>query len=91
MTMLARRSNALIAYAVVGLLIGALAGYLTRPESAEIRIGPVQIEVTGKGIERGGGGNLTSSQIQHVILVALIGGLIGVGLGFAVDRGIFRT
>jgi hypothetical protein len=29
--------------------------------------------------------------MQHVILVALIGGLIGIGLGFAVDRGIFRT
>jgi hypothetical protein len=85
-----RRSNALIAYAVVGLLIGALAGYLTRPESAEIRIGPVQIEVTGKGIDRSGG-SMTSSQVQHVILIALIGGLIGIGLGFAVDRGVFRT
>lgn len=84
--MLQRRPNAMVAYAVIGLLIGALAGYLTRPESAEIRIGPVQIEITGKGIDRGGG-DLTSSQVQHVLLIALIGGLIGVGLGFAVDRG----
>ena len=84
--MLQGKANAMVAYAVIGLLIGALAGYLTRPESAEIRIGPVQIETTGKGMDRGGG-DLTSSQVQHVLLIALIGGLIGVGLGYAVDRG----
>jgi hypothetical protein len=84
--MLQGKANAMVAYAVIGLLIGALAGYLTRPESAEIRIGPVQIEITGKGIDRGGG-DLTSSQVQHILLIALIGGLIGVGLGYAVDRG----
>jgi hypothetical protein len=84
------RANATVTYAVIGLLIGALAGYLTRPSSAEIKIGPVQIEVTGKGIDRGGG-DLTSSQMQHVLLVGLIGGLIGVGFGFMVDRGKFKV
>jgi hypothetical protein len=84
------RANATVTYAIIGLLIGALAGYLTRPSSAEIKIGPVQIEVTGKGIDRGGG-DLTSSQMQHVLLVGLIGGLIGVGFGFMVDRGKFKV
>ena len=84
------RANATVTYAVIGLLIGALAGYLTRPESAEIKIGPVQIEVTGKGIDRGGG-DLTSSQLQHVMIIGLIGGLIGVGFGFMVDRGKFKV
>ena len=84
------RANATVTYAVIGLLIGALAGYLTRPESAEIKIGPVQIEVTGKGIDRGGG-DLTSSQMQHVMLIGLIGGLIGGGFGFMVDRGKFKV
>jgi hypothetical protein len=84
------RANATVTYAIIGLLIGVLAGYLTKPESAEIKIGPVQIEVTGKGIDRGGG-DLTSSQLQHVMLVGLIGGLIGVGFGFMVDRGKFRV
>jgi hypothetical protein len=84
------RANATVTYAVIGLLIGALGGYLTRPESAEIKIGPLQIEVTGKGIDRGGG-DLTSSQTQHVLLVGLIGGLIGAGFGFMVDRGKFKV
>lgn len=84
------KRNATITYAIIGLLIGALAGYLTRPESAEIRIGPVQIEITGKGVDRSGG-DLTSSQMQHVLLIGLIGGLIGVGFGYLVDRGKFKA
>jgi hypothetical protein len=84
------RANATVTYAIIGLLIGALAGYLTKPESAEIKIGPVQIEVTGKGIDRGGG-DLTSSQLQHLMLVGLIGGLVGAGFGFMVDRGKFKV
>jgi len=81
----------MLAFLVVGLLIGALAGYLTRPETAEIKIGPVQIEVTGKGIARDRGGELTSSQVQHIALITLIGGVIGLGFGYAVDRGRFRV
>ena len=78
------RSN-LIAFAVVGLLIGALAGYLTRPESAEIKLGPLNIEVRGNQVARDNG-PLTSSQVQHIALIALIGGGIGLVLGFAMAR-----
>jgi hypothetical protein len=46
----------------------------------------LQIEVTGKGIARNDG-ELTSSQVQHIALIALIGGAIGLAFGFAVDRG----
>lgn len=84
------RANATVTYAIIGLLIGALSGYLTRPSSAEIKIGPVQIEVTGKGIDRGGG-DLTSGQVQHILLVGVIGGLIGLGFGYLVDRGKFKV
>jgi hypothetical protein len=87
---MAGRPNSMVAYAAVGLEIGAIGGYLTRPDSTEIKIGPVQIEVTGKGVARGGG-DLTSSQVQHVLLITLLGGLIGVGFGYAVDRGKFRA
>ena len=78
------RSN-LVVFAVVGLLVGALAGYLTRPQSAEIKLGPVSIEVTGDRAARGGG-PMTSSQMQHVAIITLIGGAIGLGLAFATGR-----
>lgn len=80
----------MIAFVAVGLLIGAWSGYATRPESTEITIGPVQIEVTGKGIARDGG-SLTSSQFQHIALITLIGGVIGAVFGYAVEHGKFRA
>jgi len=78
------RSN-LVAFLVVGLLIGALAGYLTRPESAEIKLGPVSIEVKGNQVAHDNG-PLTSSQVQHIASITLIGGVIGLGVGFAAGR-----
>ena len=78
------RSN-IVVFLVLGLLIGALAGYLTRPESAEIKIGPLKLEVSGNQTARGGG-PLTSSQTQHIAIIMVIGGAIGLGLGFALGR-----
>jgi hypothetical protein len=78
------RSN-LVAFLVVGLLIGALSGYLTRPESTEIKLGPISIEVKGDQVAHGNG-PLTSSQMQHIALIALVGGIVGLGLGFASRR-----
>ncbi len=71
---------------VLGVVIGGLVGYVTRPETAEIRIGKLNIEITGKGIGRDDG-TLTSEQSKHIAIFALIGGLLGLGLGFAVERG----
>jgi len=79
------RSN-LVAFTVVGLLIGALAGYMTRPDSAEIKFGPLSIEVKGNQVARDNG-PLTSSQVQHIAVIAAIGGVIGLVLGFASGRG----
>ena len=78
------RSN-LVAFLVVGLLIGALSGYLTRPESAEIKLGPLSIEVKGTQIAHDNG-PLTSSQVQHIAILTLIGGVIGLCVGFAAGR-----
>ena len=78
------RSN-LLTFAVVGLLVGALAGYLTRPQSAEIKVGPLSIEVKGDRPAQGGG-PLTSGQMQHIALITLIGGVIGAGIGFVARR-----
>ena len=81
--------NPKVLFLVLGVVLGGLIGYLTRPESAEIRIGPLNIEVTGKGVARSDD-TLTSSQARHVGLFALIGGLLGLGFGFAVDSGKIR-
>jgi hypothetical protein len=75
------RSN-LAAFLIVGLLIGAFAGYLTRPESAEIKLGPLSIEVKGNQVAHDTG-PLTSSQMQHIAIITVIGGAIGLVLGFA--------
>lgn len=78
------RSNLLV-FLVVGLLVGALAGYLTRPESAEIKLGPLSIEVKGDRPAQGNG-PITSSQMQHIALITLIGGAIGLGFGFVARK-----
>jgi hypothetical protein len=80
------RQNMLVAFLVAGLLIGALAGYLTRPQSAEIKLGPLSVEVRGNQVAKGNG-PLTSDQVQHIAIITLIGGIIGLGLGFAIKSG----
>jgi hypothetical protein len=79
------RSN-LIAFLLIGLVIGGLAGYMTRPdETAEIRLGPLSVEVRNN--ERApGGGPLTSEQVQHIAIMAMVGGVIALGVGFAVGK-----
>jgi len=80
------RSN-LLAFLLIGLVIGGLAGYMTRPEeTAEIRLGPLSVEVRNNERARGGG-PLTSNQVQHIAIMTAIGGAIGLGVGFAVGRG----
>ncbi len=44
LTAMLGQSN-LITFLLVGLVIGGLAGYLTRPESTEIKLGPLSLEV----------------------------------------------
>ena len=78
------RSN-LVAFLIVGLLIGALSGYLTRPESTEIKLGPLSIEVKGNQVAHDNG-PLTSSQVQHIAIITVIGGVIGLGVGFAAGK-----
>jgi hypothetical protein len=85
-----RKQNTLTAFLVVGLLIGALAGYLTRPETAEIKLGPLSVEVRGNQAARGSG-PVTSGQVEHIAIITLIGGIIGLGFGFAVKSGKFKV
>ena len=75
----------LVAFLLVGLVIGVFAGYLTRPESTEIKLGPLSFEVRSDEVARGGG-PLTSSQVQHIAIMTAIGGAIGLGVGFAAGK-----
>jgi hypothetical protein len=78
------RSN-LLAFLLIGLLIGGLAGYMTRPEeTTEIKLGPLSVEV--RNDERARGGPLTSGQIRHIAIMTAIGGVIGLGVGFALGK-----
>ncbi len=79
------RSN-LIAFLLVGLVIGGLFGYMTRPEeSTEIKLGPLSVEVRNNERARGDG-PLTSSQVQHIAIMSTLGGVIGLAVGFAVGK-----
>ena len=70
---------------VVGLLVGGLVGYLTRPEAAEVKVGPLSIEVQGNRPAQAGD-PMTSAQWQHVAIFTVLGGVIGAAVGFVVDR-----
>jgi uncharacterized membrane protein YeaQ/YmgE (transglycosylase-associated protein family) len=75
----------LITFLLVGLVIGGLAGYLTRPESTEIKLGPLSLEVRSNEVAHGGG-PLTSSQVQHIAILTAVGGIIGLVAGFAAGK-----
>ena len=78
------RSN-LITFLLIGLAVGALSGYMTRPETSEIKLGPLSLEVRSDEMARGGG-PITSSQAQHIAIMAALGGIIGLGVGFAAGK-----
>jgi len=77
--------SSLVAFLLIGLVIGGLSGYMTRPETTEIRLGPLSVEVRSDEMARGGG-PLTSSQVQHIAIMTALGGIIGLGVGFAVGK-----
>jgi hypothetical protein len=77
--------NAKIMLLLVGLVAGGLVGYLTRPVAAELKVGPVSIEVQGQGAAKSGD-SLTTGQMQHIGIFAAIGAVIGLGAGFVVGR-----
>jgi len=82
------RSNLKIVLLLAGLVIGGLIGYATRPESAEIKLGPVSIQVTGPG--PASSGPLTSDQMQYILLFAIAGAIVGFGLGYLADSRGFK-
>jgi hypothetical protein len=79
--------NSKIILLVVGLLVGGLVGYLTRPQAAELKLGPLSVEVqSDKTASPRDGGALTTGQWQHVGVFAVGGAVLGLLVGFALDR-----
>jgi len=71
-----KQASPVIVFLVIGTFVGAIAGYLTRPESTEIRLGPLNVEITGNQVARGEG--------------PLTSGALGLVLGYGVQSGRFR-
>ena len=79
--------NTRVLLLIIGLVVGALVGYLTRPESAEIKFGSIHIEVQGDhaaGMHDEGG--LTNGQIQHIAIYTVAGGVLGALAGLLATR-----
>jgi hypothetical protein len=77
--------NTKVILLVIGLLVGSLIGYVTRPESSDIKVGPIQLNVQTDQTAAPGDA-VTSSGWQHIGIFAVIGALVGLGAGFAMDR-----
>ena len=75
-----------VAILLLGLLIGGVAGYLTRPVMAQITVPQVPADFNDTQVLSGPSEGVTSAQMQHVLLYTIAGGVIGLLLGFALDR-----
>ena len=78
--------NVKVLLVLVGIVAGALIGWVTRPAAVELQIGAVTIEIQGNQTAGGEGGRLTSEQWRHIAIFTAIGAVIGLGIGLAVDR-----
>jgi hypothetical protein len=86
---------------VLGLVIGAIAGWTTAPKAVDIQVGPLSVQIEDGG---GEGGNITATgkdgQIQvqvgnpsplndrntRTAIFAIVGGIIGFGAGLFIER-----
>ncbi len=80
------RPNTKVVLLLLGLLVGGVAGYVTRPEAAEIRLGGTTIEFQNNQVSAGSDNGITGGQSRHILLYTLAGGILGLLAGFAADR-----
>ena len=87
---------------IVGLVIGAVAGWLTAPQPSTVDLGPLHMKVEGG--DNGNGGNATvttgdgginvnvssnsplDNQTSRAVIFAIVGGVIGLAAGVVLDR-----
>jgi hypothetical protein len=72
---------------LIGIIAGGVAGWLTRPATVELQIGPLNIAIQGNEPAGAQGGRITSEQWRHIAILTGVGAAIGLALGFALDRG----
>ena len=81
------RANTRVALVVLGLLVGGVVGYVTRPQAAELRIGGASIEFEDTARTATGSSDaLTTGQLRRVFFFALGGGVVGLLVGVLADR-----
>ena len=68
---------------LMGIVAGGLVGYVTKPPQWARVIPILNIAVEVEPKEKG---DLTERQFNYVALCALIGGIVGLGVGFVGDR-----
>ena len=68
---------------LIGLALGAVVGWFTKPPIATLQLGPVNVQIEGNSSAEG---SLTSEQWYYIGMITALGGLFGLGLGVAVDR-----
>jgi hypothetical protein len=94
--------NARLLFLVIGVIVGGVIGWLTAPAPAvDMKVGNVSVQVGGNGSggavtatdNNGGGLNISvgnggflADRTQRTLVFALIGGVIGLAIGFAADR-----
>jgi hypothetical protein len=76
-------SNLKVICLVLGIVAGGLVGYVTKPPQW-VRVIPIlNIAVEAEPKQKG---ELTERQFNYVALCALIGGIVGFGVGVVGDR-----
>jgi hypothetical protein len=67
---------------LLGIVAGGLVGFVTKPPVAQVTIPGINLQIKTEAPQ----GELTNRQFNHIALCALIGAIVGLGVGFVADR-----
>lgn len=67
---------------LLGIVAGGLVGFVTKPPTAQVTIPGINLQIKTEAPQ----GELTNRQFNHIALCAVIGAIVGLGIGFVADR-----
>ncbi len=67
---------------LLGIVAGGLVGFVTKPPTAQVTIPGINLQIKTEAPQ----GELTNRQFNHIALCAMIGAIVGLGIGFVADR-----